>query len=100
MTEQEPPFLSQVPTETSSEYFAMFSNAPPKPGRGQRSSRELENDDGAVQMILPLAEIAQRSRGALPGAKEAIRTGHDSEEARRRVRLAFISEKGQRLRLP
>ena len=29
VTEQEPPFLSHVPTLKSSEYFAMFSNAPP-----------------------------------------------------------------------
>ena len=37
VTEQLPPFLSHVPTLKSSEYFAMFSNAPPTVWYGPHS---------------------------------------------------------------
>ena len=37
VTEQEAPFLSHVPTLKSSEYFAMFSNAPPTVWYGPHS---------------------------------------------------------------
>ena len=37
VTEQLPPFLSHVPTLKSSEYFAIFSNAPPTVWYGPHS---------------------------------------------------------------
>jgi hypothetical protein len=82
VTEQEPPFLSHVPTLKSSEYFAMFSKAPPTVWNAP-----LAQDDGAGRGVR--GSVADLRRGV--GVRWQV-ARPDRGNGHRRARARLLKE--------